>query len=777
MSQAALFVVLMYSPPPIESSFSNPSVWHPHSNTRRKHRPLGAFALPLSPLALHARNTESRQKVDCLDVIRQSTDVRTVHDACFADDCLEDSSRVAAAALKRITQILSQDPQQYQALNLNRQLLPVLLKRIGGLKQSPKIAADVLISLSILQRRHGLDTRQTAQHVWRILQKQADVKDFCKRQNPRLLLQCMRAAIAFGFSDDSAGVYTAISQRLVQGDALAKLSSIDVVRCLISLSTKQELFAGADSLVFAYARRLRKQNVQLSLKPAQRLWALDVLGKFSSMGSKVDTECRTASYSLLKQFFLQSEEPLCGSQAVLLMRTAFEFLKLETSDPLAETLYQHLEDDSEAILRSLSLNQLGHFCRISLHASMRLRTTQWARRISRRFSETVSSGALLSTNGKETSVSPQSVSHILRYAVLAKHPADTYRLPVRGLFLTREFLEICDESHLSNFVWFLHRTHWLADSEVNIALGTRVLELDSVSAQHASRLLAGFTGIILASNEEIEEDQEQLLAQLFHFLGEPLLLANNLSAIDVSSAIYAYAKASYIQDMGIFDHLVDMLVGLLSVDTKVTVRQVAQTLWACGKMASFENDPGAVEAPYHRAAIELVAHLSSSVDEMTTKDVAQSLWAVGRLEMEEENVLPLIHKAQDLAPELNHQEVANCLWAMSRIRSKESKAVFHLTRRFTKEMQDGPSPQEAANIVYALGRLDIRDEEVFSNLSHVIMDQIEGATAQAVANVLWAYDNVYISPPRQLLDRWANEKLGLVSVQSKDPYENFTNYS
>jgi hypothetical protein len=41
---------------------------------------------------------------------------------------------------------------------------------------------------------------------------------------------------------------------------------------------------------------------------------------------------------------------------------------------------------------------------------------------------------------------------------------------------------------------------------------------------------------------------------------------------------------------------------------------------------------------------------------------------------------------------------------------------------------------------------------------------LESASAQAIANALWAYRTVEIPPPRELMDSWVIQKLGLDSV-------------
>lgn len=178
-----------------------------------------------------------------------------------------------------------------------------------------------------------------------------------------------------------------------------------------------------------------------------------------------------------------------------------------------------------------------------------------------------------------------------------------------------------------------------------------------------------------------------------------------------------------------------------------------------------------VELPFEKAAFEMAHYLGTHSYKLTSRDVTQSLWAIGTLQILDRDITgPLIRRSQDLVHELNTQEVANILLALSRIKSEEFKAVFDLTRRFTNVKDVAlalPTTQEAANIIYSLGRLNIRDEEVFRYLTSILMGNIEETSAQAVANVLWAHRIVHIPPPRELLDRWTIKKLGLVSFQSR----------
>ena len=72
--------------------------------------------------------------------------------------------------------------------------------------------------------------------------------------------------------------------------------------------------------------------------------------------------------------------------------------------------------------------------------------------------------------------------------------------------------------------------------------------------------------------------------------------------------------------------------------------------------------------------------------------------------------------------------------------------------------------QEAANVLYALGKMQIRDKETFSCMNSVLMRKLEDATTQTIANALWAHESVNLVAPGQLFDSWAKEKLGIVGL-------------
>jgi hypothetical protein len=230
--------------------------------------------------------------------------------------------------------------------------------------------------------------------------------------------------------------------------------------------------------------------------------------------------------------------------------------------------------------------------------------------------------------------------------------------------------------------------------------------------------------------------------------------------------------------MGIFDHLVGIVASQL---TQCSIRQVAQTLWSCGKMIAFEsfytidednpNGETCELPPYATSATRLATFLSHHSDQLSSKDVAQTLWAMSRLGLNDVDIwTPILNRVREVAPDLTNQERANLLWALRKMPITNSKVIFVLTRPFASASLADASfssraikPQEASNILYALGHLNIRDVDVFRYLTSSILQQVDSASAQSVANVLWAHRAVHVEPPRQLLENWASRRLpGLV---------------
>jgi hypothetical protein len=276
-------------------------------------------------------------------------------------------------------------------------------------------------------------------------------------------------------------------------------------------------------------------------------------------------------------------------------------------------------------------------------------------------------------------------------------------------------------------------------------------------------------------NEDIglQVEMQELSSKLFHILGGHLL-SSQMSPAEVSSALYAYAKASNVQDMGIYDHLVSQIA---SMSSHCSVRQLAQSLWSCGKMVTWEENKSENEdesyrptwdPPYLQNAKHLATVLSTRMKELTPMDVTQCMWAVGRLRITDARlVCAFAYRAKQLTPELNSAEVAQIVWAFSRVNFDDEEVVQAFTSRMTSDSLQ-PTPHEAATVLYALGILQHKDERAFSLLSNKILEQIESASAQSIANTLWAHRAVHITPPQQLLDSWATNKLGIVGIQPQE---------
>jgi hypothetical protein len=331
----------------------------------------------------------------------------------------------------------------------------------------------------------------------------------------------------------------------------------------------------------------------------------------------------------------------------------------------------------------------------------------------------------------------------------------------------------------------------------------------------------------MMSNQNGKMAMREQLFELFHNLGG-ILLSSQLTPVDVSSALFAYGKANYALDMGIVDHLAEVLACDFMLE-RATTRQVSQALWACGRMIDWDDSHSShnqqhmqqqqsdlLAPPYLRSARQFAQHLALHRDRMTTKDVAQTIWALGRLRIMDyaEIVEPLALAASDVAPNCNAQEIANILWGLSKVDYhpfhplildtpnylQEQAVISNLTRRMMMpEVLHDCSSQEAATVLYALGRMKVRNESVFAAMSSVMMQRLtdthphpdkhhtleeEGGgdgkqrhrgasrvvSAQSIANALWAHQEVGIKPPQSLFDSWAFGMVNVVGLSSP-PFE------
>ena len=116
-----------------------------------------------------------------------------------------------------------------------------------------------------------------------------------------------------------------------------------------------------------------------------------------------------------------------------------------------------------------------------------------------------------------------------------------------------------------------------------------------------------------------------------------------------------------------------------------------------------------------------------------------------------------------------------------------ARIIFLLTRTFAHPSNAErhlviDQPQAASIILYSLGRMNIRDVDVFRCLTNYVLKyQIDTASAQTIANILWAHRSVHIEPPQQLLESWTMLKLPDLNIVTSSnsrtwPYIDHSSY-
>lgn len=676
-------------------------------------------------------------------------DLRTCDNVDNINKQLDGSAAPNAAALRRVVQLYNGSS--------SKSFLTDLLLRVGAVpahEWTNLATADVLAALLVLgQRGASVDKLQAfTALIWSRLDDHS-----LHQLSPKRWTECIRAFCYFGLESDTA--YRQLCRRMAQGDALAASTPADLAWLASVMTTKSPLELEESQLLRAVARRLRKQSVRTALTVTQLTRVLASVHAWhghSQDDSNMRQEMERLLYTLSKQALTISV--LRSGQLAVVFQSA-SVLQLSASDALVTSLRELL---AEHTLEDASLYSLSTI----LSALARWRGDDLSSMV-RRAGERL----VVLLDSQSTLPSPLVVNGILRGAVLShghdRNVMEPFVNACGKLFQSTDFMASCQASQVCNFAWFARRAR-IVDPLVAMVLAERLLQVtDDCTPRTASRGLVLFADLL---DHQDNADCHVLRARLFDRLGIHMLSAARLPPLDISSTIQAYAKACYTQDVGIFDSLVAVMASRLN---EFGTRQIAQCLWACGKMKSWEtmhaeDDMMEDDPPYVELALQWAKLLGDRSEELTVKDATQALWALGHLLTDDpETVSVLARRAKELSAQLNGREVSNILWSLSKNGSRDFDVVYELTRRFAASPAVELNPQECANILYAMAKLDIRDDVIFGNLANHMLDQLASTSAQAIATALWAHRAVHITPPRQLLDRWAHEKLGLVAVQPR----------
>jgi hypothetical protein len=350
------------------------------------------------------------------------------------------------------------------------------------------------------------------------------------------------------------------------------------------------------------------------------------------------------------------------------------------------------------------------------------------------------------------------------------------------------FLSSCNEFEVSNCL-FAFATAKRFDQGVFNSLADQMMEDDIISSctpSSASRTMWSCSMLLSLDNAGSCENHYKLV-DLFHQLS-PVLLSSSLSSTDISSAMWAMAKSEYVIDRGIFDQLAESMASD-EILKQSNTRLVSQALWSCGKMIEFEYQKSIAEIqvgsdefdesdnialripPYVESAHKYVQFLTENRDQISPKQISQSIWAMGRLRLSDRVLIDEMGEiASCMHASLNAREIANTVWGLSKVDYQESEVISKIVRRImSPHISKECTAQEASMLLFALGKLQIREEEalvLFSSLSMILKRQLNDATSQSIFNALWAHEVVGIAPPPELLSTWAHDRLGMnVSMQ------------
>ena len=713
---------------------------------------------------------------------------------------------------KNVEHMDTNNPYIFTTFLLSMRIITGSSSKLLTTGMTPVSNANLLHSLSrirVLQKKNGkYNDESTLTPLARkictnIHESQQQIEDsssnFVKRVNPVLLVEALRSLATFKIKDES--LLRQIGNRLKQGDATGKLSSEQLSQGLWAYASLQRPHLG---VLKSFTRRLRKANVRRELSGAdtcRAIWSvgqsmkqLDLIVQYSGDADAetsfngelfADEEIASLREDLAVMLYTLSGELLrpksvntqmkkihgLGLSQVTDLLSTFVIFEFDSDHEIIKELADYMKEKIDSHPNEFTTSRISHI----LWAFHRLRASEALDQETLESLVGKFSDQLSTANGE--ACTPKTLNTLVRSVVmmLPDHGASMHKLHhiLSNRINDEGFLEQCNEFECSNLMWCLSMAQRY-DKELMKLISNRMQNEDIISAltpSSASRFLWSFTSLVENNAEDLE--MKEMLFENFQLLGG-ILLSAQLTPVDSSSAMWAMAKSSYSLDMGIFDHLAEVLAVDFMLE-RASMQQITTALWSCGKMISWE-DPlrekiefGEFTAPpYVQNAERFASYLATCNDLMSPKDMSQTIWAIGRLKINDFQILePLVNTATEMArtEKFNSQEIANIIWALSKVDFDDEHAISNFTQQIQRPvLLNKMTSQEAANILYALGKLRIRDESTFKSMNAVLMRELDTATSQTIANALWAHDNVDLQPPRQLFDSWAKEKLDIVGL-------------
>lgn len=757
-----------------------------------------AFAPPILVRSAAITVLQNDQRAEEMMALDHIQDCGTVCELYTVTTEMERYPNVAARALKRTIQLGGPNENDYKDDSKSKALIElcinVILKSFTREKElqekqppPPSLniysAATVIEYLSRLIYKHGPDQYQHYSIIqllcWGHVQDNTTTSNISLSQLSPTRLTGLLMAVRHLPDAQTTPLYGQICKRLGQGDALAILDVRDLLRILNSVP-KYDPPPSILQLVQVVCRRLRKQSVHGVasgrhlvglLRCALTLWDLEPVRNHD----RLVKELKIMVYNVAKKLVTDEASYLTPFQWSIVCRTVSTLLDLQPHDDLLQDLCAELN----VCLESFSAQQRRrqqHFYAADLTSI--LSCLQIWNVYQPRLVRTI--GRLYGSQLRHPDASrgfrrPALVSRLVSSAALlhARDPRvlKPYSDIGHALLVDPTFLQTCSVSVLSNLAWFVaFKARWNGqddkEQEALVVLSKRLLERDVVNACNGRQAclilnaMATMCCLTIHPDPKLSEKVHELFQQYAQHLW-----SLKLTPLDLSYGITAYAKAmhAYVYDQSVFYHLTRSMADRVS---EATPRQIAGCLWACGKLAAW--DRGHRSPPFLENSTAMAKYLSSVAKILTPKDISQSLWALARLRLTDPEIVePLLMQARFHADSMNAETTANIVWALSSIRSRDYPTVFALTRKYSTA-EDGRlgdvKPEEASSILFAMGRLNLRDDEVFHNLTKVLIDNIDVVEAHVIANALWAYRRVLIPEPQTLIDIWANKRLGIIPL-------------
>ena len=301
---------------------------------------------------------------------------------------------------------------------------------------------------------------------------------------------------------------------------------------------------------------------------------------------------------------------------------------------------------------------------------------------------------MVKENQDSNYIRPRSANEILRWSAIVHRRSGEVMEPFIAaalvLFSDKSFLERSTVEEIANFLWFLSKTHCF-DERMLLNIG-KILVRTEILKQHCSPRIV--CKILKAFTSIVSLREESLSESLMDVMQDMFYrYGKYLLSSSLSPAEASSALYAYARANYIRDMRVfGHLVNLMASSRQsCSSRQLSQTLWSCGKMMITWERRQKMRVPRENNPQK---EIPSYVD----------------------NALTIVIELSTRVEELSSADIAQIIWALGRLEIREERLASQFADRAV-DICSSMNSIEVSNVLWGIVRVQYKDRKLIGSLS------------------------------------------------------------